>query len=103
MISLNDIPRPKWMPRWLNIPLVIFTAFIVMLLFFGDNNFMRINDYKKRINNLKAEIKANNDSVRIYEVKVQELSTDRETLEKIAREQYGMRRANEEIYITDIK
>ena len=34
--------------------------------------------------------------------KVNELNTDRETLERIAREKYGMKRENEDVYITDI-
>ena len=94
--------RPKWIPRWLNVPFIIFVAFIMMLLFFGENNYMRINSYKQQINDLKAEIKSNQDSAKIYEAKLDELHTDRETLEKIAREQYGMKRINEEVFITDI-
>ena len=73
-----------------------------MLLFFGENNYMRINSYKQQINDLKAEIKSNQDSAKIYESKYEELHTDRETLEKIAREKYGMKRTNEEVFITDI-
>ena len=83
-------------------PFIIFVAFIMMLLFFGENNYMRINSYKQQINDLKAEIKSNQDSAKIYEAKLDELHTDRETLEKIAREQYGMKRINEEVFITDI-
>ncbi len=94
--------RPKWIPRWLNLPLVIFVGFIVSLLFFGDNNYMRINRYKTQINELKEEIKANEDTAAIYEAKTRELNTDRETLEKISREQYGMKRINEEVFQTDI-
>ena len=94
--------RPKWIPRWLNVPFIIFVAFIMMLLLFGENNYMRINRYKQQINDLKAEIKSNQDSAKIYEAKLNELHTDRETLEKIAREQYGMKRTNEEVFITDI-
>jgi cell division protein FtsB len=94
--------RPSWIPRWLNIPLLIFAGFIVWLLFFGENNYMRINDYKKQINELKSEIKQNEDSARIYDAKVRELNTDHETLERIVREQYGMKRVNEDVYVTDI-
>ena len=94
--------RPKWIPRWLNLPFIIFVAFILMLLFFGENNYMRINDYKKQINELKSEIKQNEDSARIYDAKVRELNTDHETLERIVREQYGMKRVNEDVYVTDI-
>jgi cell division protein DivIC len=94
--------RFKWIPQWLNIPFIIFIAFIVLLLFFGDNNYLKNNSYKKQINELKAEIKANEDSSIMYDGKVRELNTDRETLEKIAREKYGMKRVNEDVYITDI-
>ena len=38
----------------------------------------------------------------MFDAKVNELHTDRETLEKIAREKYGMKRENEEVFITDI-
>ena len=73
--------RPKWIPRWLNIPLLIFIGFVVVLLFVGDNSFMRSTEYRSQIN---------------------ELNTDNESLEHLVREKYGMKRVNEEVYITDI-
>ena len=94
--------RPKWIPRWLNIPLLIFVGFVVLLLFFGDNNYMRINKYRAQINELKSQIKNNEDSAAMYNAMVNELNTDNETLERLAREKYGMKRVNEEVYITDI-
>lgn len=53
---MPQFQRPKWIPRWLSLPFVIFVVFILMLLFFGENNYMRINSYKQQINELKAEI-----------------------------------------------
>ena len=94
--------KPKWIPKWVSIPLLVVIAFIVVLFFVGDNNFMHMYDYEKQINQLKAEIKANEDSAQIYEAKARELNTDRERLEKIAREKYGMKRTNEDVYVTDI-
>ena len=38
----------------------------------------------------------------MYEKKIRELNTDRATLEKIAREKYGMKKDYEEVYVTDI-
>ena len=101
-MALFNFQRPKWIPRWLNIPLLIFTAFVVVLLFFGDNNYMRINKYRSQINELKSQIKNNEDSAAIYDAKVNELNTDKESLERLVREKYGMKRVNEEVYITDI-
>lgn len=94
--------RPKWLPLWLSLPFVIFIAFIVMLLFYGENNYMQINEQKKEIDKVNAQIKVLEDSAKFYERKTQELNTDKETLEKIAREQYSMKRTNEEVFITDI-
>ncbi|MBQ9585419.1 MAG: septum formation initiator family protein [Muribaculaceae bacterium] len=101
-MKLKKIKRPKWIPLWLSLPFVIFIAFIAMLLFFGDNNYMQINEQKKEIDKLNAQIKQQEDSAKYYEQKTQELNTDKETLEKLAREQYNMKRANEDVFITDI-
>jgi cell division protein FtsB len=101
-MSIFNFKRPTWIPRWLNIPLLIFVGFVVVLLFFGDNNYMRINKYRSQINDLKSQIKNNEDSAAMYEAKVNELNTDKESLERLVREKYGMKRVNEEVFITDI-
>ena len=31
-MALFNIQRPKWIPRWVNIPLLIFVVFVVVLL-----------------------------------------------------------------------
>lgn len=94
--------RPKFIPAWVSIPLIIFLVFIAILLFSGDNNYLINYKYEKEINELKAEIKANQDSAALFNARALELNTDPETLEKIAREKYGMKRDNEEVYITPI-
>ena len=97
-----NVKRPSWIPKWLSIPFIIFLVFIVMLLFFGENNYMQISEQHKEIDRYKAMIKEQEDSALYYERKTQELNTDKETLEKIAREQYRMKRTNEEVFETDI-
>ena len=101
-MKLKKIKRPKWIPLWLSLPFIIFIAFIVMLLFFGENNYREISKQQKEIDKIKAEIKVQEDSAQYYIQKTQELNTDKETLEKIAREQYSMKKTNEEVFITDI-
>ena len=101
-MSIFNFKRPTWIPRWLNIPLIIFIAFVVVLLFFGDNNYMRINKYRSQINELKSQIKDYEDSAAVYDAKVNELNTDNESLERLVREKYGMKRINEEVFITNI-
>lgn len=102
-LKIKKIKRPKWIPVWLSLPFIIFLAFILVLLFLGDNNYMEINKQKNEINKLNAQIKEKEDSAQYYDRKSRELDTDKETLEKLAREQYGMKRTNEDVYVTDIK
>ncbi|MBP5562083.1 MAG: septum formation initiator family protein [Muribaculaceae bacterium] len=102
-MAKNKLTRPKWIPRWLNLPFFIFLAFILLLLFFGDNNYLKIWDLNKEKAQLNAHIKAQKDSTAMFLHKIDELNTDRESLERIAREQYGMKQENEEVYITDIQ
>ncbi|MBR1934511.1 MAG: septum formation initiator family protein [Muribaculaceae bacterium] len=94
--------RPKWIPRWLNLPFLFFLAFIVLLLFFGEYNYLRINSLANEIDDLKEQIKEQEDSAAYYTSKLNALNTDKENLERLCREQYGMKRVNEEVYITDI-
>ena len=101
-MALFNLKRPKWIPRWVNIPLLIFIAFVVVLVFFGENSFVRSSKYRKQINELKSQIKNYEDSASAYEAKVNELNTDNESLERLVREKYGMKRVNEEVFITDI-
>ena len=101
-MALFNLKRTKWIPRWVNIPLLIFIAFVVVLVFFGENSFVRSSKYRKQINELKSQIKNYEDSASAYEAKVNELNTDNESLERLVREKYGMKRVNEEVYITDI-
>ena len=101
-MAFFDFQRPKWIPRWLNIPLIIFIIFVAALLFYGDNNFIRSTKNRSQINELKSQIKNYEDSAAMYDAKINELNTDNESLEKLVREKYGMKRVNEEVFITDI-
>lgn len=92
----------RWIPRWLSLPLIIIIVFLFIMIFYGENSYLKNKEYGEKINELKKEIKANQDSAKYYQRKTKELSSDRETLEKIAREQYGMKKSYEDVYITDI-
>ena len=93
---------PRWIPAWISIPLITVIAGLVVILFVQDNDIFKIYSNDRKINELKKEIKQNMDSVVYYQQKTQELFTDREELERISREQYHMKRAHEDVYITDI-
>ena len=81
---------------------VAFVVFIGVMMFYGESSYLKSNHYTSEINKLKGDIQQNSDSAMYYVNKVNELNTDKETLERIAREKYGMKRHNEDVYKTDI-
>ena len=105
MSEENDKPSLKsrlHIPAWLNIPFIIIIVGAVMILFVQQNNIFTIYENKRIIADLKAEIQANLDSAKYFMQKTRERNTNREELERIAREQYEMKRAGEDIFITPI-
>ena len=76
--------KPKWVPEWVSITFVVFVAFTLLMLFYGESSYLKTSEYAKQISELKREIKENHDTAQVYMRKVNELNTDRETLERIA-------------------
>jgi cell division protein DivIC len=73
--------------------------FIVWVLFFDQNNLI---DRVMSIHNLRQMESTKQyyqEKIKIDSKKLNELHTDRENLEKFAREQYLMKKENEDIFI----
>lgn len=74
-------------------------VFLLWILFFDQNNILnRISDYRY-LNKMKEQCdyyakKIDNDAQRTIE-----LMTDDDNLEKFAREQYLMKKSNEEVFV----
>ena len=83
----------------INFLLVFIVDFLVYITFISDYNYFRVVAYDKEIKELKAEIKACRDSTQSYQTKLARLDSDPETLERIVREEYNMKRENEDLYI----
>ena len=95
--------RKRAWVKWLTSPLLVVILIVVFLFRYGDNSYINRTEHQEQIDELRAEIKENVDSTLYYERKAAALNTDRENLERIAREQYGMKRENEEVYQMDIR
>jgi len=78
---------------------ICLAAFVVWVMFFDDNNWRQ---HQKNLH----ELALLQDQVKFYKHKIEddkrrliELQTNDENLEKFAREQFFMKRANEDIYV----
>ncbi len=72
---------------------------LIWLLFFDRNNL--VDRYKdvKNLNQLKEEKEYYKEKVQTTKERMNELKTDRENLEKFAREQYLMKKEDEDIFV----
>lgn len=59
--------------------------------------------YESEIKDLKMSIREAQDSAVVYEQKLNALNSDKEAVERVVREEYHMKRENEDIYLTKEK
>ncbi|MDD3255220.1 MAG: septum formation initiator family protein [Parabacteroides sp.] len=65
----------------------------------GDSNLYKRYLYIKKIQELEKEIKQYKEEIEINTKKLNDLRTDKEGLERFAREEYLMKKADEDVFI----
>ena len=74
---------------------------LVTIVFFvmGDSSLYKRYTYDEKIRSLEKEIKHYQKEIEINSKKLNDLHTDKEGLERFAREEYFMKKPNEDVYI----
>lgn len=80
---------------------VILLVLIAMLFFFSDSSILKRMKYENEIKNLEAQIEYYRNQTEIDKEKLNELQSNKDNLEKFARENYLMKKENEEIFIIE--
>jgi len=79
----------------------VIVLFVILMLFFDKNNFLRRRHYERQARELRREIRSyerqRDEAVR----QLEDLRIGTREIEKIAREQYLMKKDNEEIFILE--
>ncbi len=78
---------------------LVTVAFIVWMLFFDRNDLMSQYDYRSQVNKLQAEKEFYTKETQKATQDLDELSTNKQKLEKFAREKYLMKKENEDIFV----
>ena len=81
--------------------LIILVALIAMLFFFSDSSLLKRMKYENEIRDLKAQIEYYRNQTEADKAKLNELQSNVENLEKYARENYLMKKENEEIFVIE--
>ena len=76
--------------------LITIVAFAVIIVFLDENSLLRRLGYEREISQLKEEIEKYRAD---YEENLNEISTNPDAIEQIAREKYLMKKPNEDIYV----
>lgn len=74
-------------------------AFIVWMLFFDRNDIISQYDYRKQVSKLEHEKDFYIKEIAKVQKDLDELTTNKEKLEKFAREHYLMKRDNEDVFV----
>ena len=74
-------------------------VFLVWILFFDRHNLLDRHKYNRELRQLESERAYYLDKIATDSKKLNELKTDDANLEKFAREQYFMKKPNEDIYL----
>jgi cell division protein FtsB len=87
------------MPLLRNRYVVTFIAFIIWVGFFDQNNLLDRHELANRIKELEKQKKHYQNEIDDNNKRIEELQSDPENLEKFAREQYLMKKPDEDIFV----
>ncbi len=89
-----------WVRRRSHLAVIAIGSLVIALLFLNEDASWEHNmEYQEQIKALNEEIKTRNDSAEYYRVQRQQLLTGTEELEQLAREEYRMQKATEDVFI----
>ena len=101
-MNLKEIRNSRWFKLGTNIYLLVSVFFIVWMLFFDTNSFRILWSLESKINHLEQQKKELIRQIDEDLLMIQKLSDSIE-LEKFGREQYYLKKADEDIFIVEFK
>ena len=92
----------KYLSR-INAYWLVTIVFFALTFIMGDSSLYKRYTYDEKIRSLEKEIKHYQKEIEINSKKLNDLHTDKEGLERFAREEYFMKKPNEDVYIINNK
>tara|TARA_R110000868_G_scaffold14075_14_gene65789 strand:+ start:4068 stop:4400 length:333 start_codon:yes stop_codon:yes gene_type:complete len=99
-MKYKDLKNKKWFGIITNMYVLVLTVFVIWMLFFDTNSFLIHRELKKEINKLEKTKTYLKEEIAKDKISIDKLS-DKEELQKFAREQYYLKKKNEEIYLIE--
>lgn len=89
----------KFPRKYINKYTITLAIFIIIMLFFNRNSIPLRWKTSRNVKSLEKEIRYYKDEIEENKTKVHSMQTDLKTLEKHAREEYYLKKENEDIFI----
>lgn len=100
-MRLSDLrKKKKWFALASNIYVLVLTVFVIWMIFFDTNSLLIHLELRKEIRKLEKQQEFLREEI-AKDKKIIEKLSDPEELEKFAREEYYLKRKNEEIYLIE--
>ncbi len=96
----KEIRKKKWFSILTNIYVLVLTVFVIWMTFFDTNSLLIHLELRREVKKLEKQKEFLKEEI-AKDKKVIEKLSDPEELEKFAREQYYLKKKNEEIYIIE--
>ncbi|WP_445385429.1 FtsB family cell division protein [Robiginitalea sp. IMCC44478] len=101
-MGLKSLRKKKWFAVVSNIYVLVLTVFAIWMLFFDTNSLLIHMELQKEIRKLEKQQEFLKEEISKDRALIEKLSDPAE-LEKFAREQYYLKKKNEEIFIIDFE
>ncbi|CAM3341530.1 septum formation initiator family protein [Zobellia roscoffensis] len=99
-MGFKDLKKKKWFSILTNMYVLVLTVFVIWMLFFDTNSLLIHLELKKEIQKLEKQQEFLKDEI-ANDKKILKKLSDPEELEKFAREQYFLKKKDEEIYLIE--
>ena len=99
-MRLSQLRKKKWFLFVSNIYVLVLTVFVVWMVFFDTNSLLIHLELRREIRKLEKQQEFLKEEIQ-RDKKIIETLSDPEELEKFAREEYYLKRKNEEIYLIE--
>ncbi|MGB5822251.1 MAG: septum formation initiator family protein [Saonia sp.] len=97
---VKRLKNNKWFALLTNIYILVLTVFVIWMVFFDTNSLLIHMELRKEIKKLEKQQEFLREEI-TKDKKIIETLSDPKELEKFAREQYYLKKKNEEIYLIE--
>ncbi|MDP5061113.1 MAG: septum formation initiator family protein [Maribacter sp.] len=99
-MAFKDLKQKKWFKIMTNMYVLVLSVFVVWMLFFDTNSLLIHLELRKEIKKLEKTQDFLKDEI-ARDKKIIEKLSDKDELERFAREEYYLKKKNEEIYLIE--